>query len=250
MTHNPVAISYLAESGALVAVEAVNSESRRDFQDAIEHYLPPRGMKPAGTRAEPDLRLRVQTDVQSSLLRMESDLTVFAAEHLKTLVGVHSAAVVINGHCVVFCGYSHSGKSAIAREALARGFPVLSDEYVLIDPESGDVQGWPRPLRRREADGSVTRIPFDAASGTYRTSAIFSVSYDANCDGAAQLEQISPGQGATELLSHVVCAQRRPEDSVRAVAAVARGARAFTGIRGDASAFLDYVVELLAVSAP
>lgn len=230
-------LALSAEDGSVVHVVASGGDTHHQLSTLMD-YVPPLGLSAVPEEASADLELVVRVDDPASLIRLESDLTVFTAEHLKNLVGVHSAGIVVEGHCVVFPGYSHSGKSALAREAWRRAWPVLTDEYCLIDPETGLVTGWPRKLRKREVDGSVTRISFDPATGSFPVGVICSVRYVQGTEGA-QLEAISAGQGATELLSHVVCARRRPEDSLRAVAKVANQARAYLGTRGEASDFLD-----------
>lgn len=86
----------------------------------------------------------------------ESAIGLFAAEHLRELVAVHAAVLLMGGGAVLVPGVSHSGKSSLCAAALNAGVVVWSDEFALVHAD-GQVSAWPRPLRLRTAAGVVRR---------------------------------------------------------------------------------------------
>jgi hypothetical protein len=59
---------------------------------------------------------------------------------------LHAGAVVHDGRAVLFPGVSGTGKSTMVAACLRRGFGYLSDELVAVEPATGGVTGWARPL--------------------------------------------------------------------------------------------------------
>ena len=51
---------------------------------------------------------------------------------------LHAAAILIDGQCIIFCGESGSGKTTLALNAKREGFPVLSDDKVIVRCDGGD----------------------------------------------------------------------------------------------------------------
>ncbi len=75
--------------------------------------------------------------------------------HRGSFTVVHAASFLTSSGAVLVSGPPWSGKSSWAFEAQRRGLRVLGDDQVRVDPESGEVTGLPRPLKRRvltEAD--------------------------------------------------------------------------------------------------
>lgn len=95
---------------------------------------------------------------------MEPELGLFAVTRLRRLVAVHAAVIVWNGRALIVPAASGGGKSILSIAAAAAGAGVLSDEYALIDPGTGLVTGWRRPVRRRRDDGSIERLDRTAAA--------------------------------------------------------------------------------------
>ncbi|PZF81017.1 hypothetical protein [Jiangella anatolica] len=59
---------------------------------------------------------------------------------------LHTGAVARDGRAVLFPGESGTGKSTMVAACLRRGFGYLSDELVAVEPDTGHVTGWARPL--------------------------------------------------------------------------------------------------------
>ena len=240
--------------GTLFEIRVSSASSRvRTGHGAVfpQDYWPPLGATAVQeASADPERSFTVDLDSTESLLRFESDFGLYVAEKLEGYVAVHSALLVIGEQVVIVPGVSHAGKSTLTHAALEAGHRVLSDEYTLIQSDTGLVRGWPRPIRRRQPDGSITRIPIPRDDGHYEPTHVVDVRYDATIadgsdTGQLHLEPISAGDVAFSLLGNTVCAQSRPEESLRAVAAVSRKVTGFQGTRGEASVALAELESLL-----
>jgi hypothetical protein len=168
--------------------------------------------------------------------RLESDLGLFAAEHLRWHVAVHAAVIEMDGQLVVLPGPSFTGKSTLCAAALAAGHTVWSDEYALVDPVSGRVTGWPRRIKLRSADGGTERVDIGGASvrEARPVDRLVFVVYDATTDAPLDVQPITPGDAAMRVLQNTVCAQSRPGDALSAATALARTCEAVAGTRGPA----------------
>ncbi|MFA7324073.1 MAG: hypothetical protein WC005_06920, partial [Candidatus Nanopelagicales bacterium] len=211
-----------AQDGARVGIDLVG-----DDDALLESFWPPTGLE-RQARTSQALALRLSADLQSidSLTRLESDLGLFAAEHLVDEVAVHAAIIKADDQVIVLPGESMTGKSTLCAAAHTAGHAVLSDEYVLIDPESGWVRGWPRSLRLR-VDGQWVRRGVARPHEPVAVTLIAAIAYDDHAGpdaGLLDLEPMTPGEVAMLLLANTVCAQARPEDSLRAASALARQA--------------------------
>lgn len=59
---------------------------------------------------------------------------------------LHAAAVERDGHAVILCGESGSGKSTLAALLGEHGWRLMSDEFVLIELETGLIRAFPRAV--------------------------------------------------------------------------------------------------------
>ena len=236
------------EAGSIFTVRAqgLPVDNNADLvMTAFGDYWPPRGAEVVSERGEPIERsFHVDVALPSSLARFESDFGLHVAEKLEGYVAVHAALVRMGDAVLIFPGVSHAGKSTLAHTALTSGYTVLSDEYALISLETGLVSGWPRPIRRREIDGSITRIPIPDDWAEYAPTHVIDVRYVQHPE-ALIVEQMSSGDVAFSLLANSLCAQSRPEDSLRAIASVARAVTGWRGTRADADVALKEIAELI-----
>ena len=175
---------------------------------------------------------------------LERSLAVFAALRLENLVAVHAAVIGWHGQALVVPALSGGGKSTLSRAAHEAGATVLSDEYTLIDPTSGLVSGWNRPVRILTGDGGVDRLDIAVRSEPIPVGCVAFLTYDA--DRANTWAEIDRGAASARLLSHTICAKSRPDDSLDAALRALASARAVAGTRGEAA---DAVAELLALTA-
>lgn len=66
---------------------------------------------------------------------------------LRGLVPIHASAVVIDDQAVLFAGAAGAGKSSIASAFAVLGYPVLSDDVVVIDDMRGGIMAYPSRAR-------------------------------------------------------------------------------------------------------
>lgn len=175
---------------------------------------------------------------------LERSLAVFAAHRLSRLVAVHAAVIDWHGRALVVPALSGGGKSTLSQAAHAAGATVLSDEYTLIDPGTGLVTGWNRPVRILRADGGVDRLDIAVRSEPIPVGCVAFVTY--RPAGASSWNEISRGAAAGRLLAHTICATTRPHDSLNAALAATASGHAVEGTRGDATAAISALFSLTA----
>jgi HprK-related kinase A len=61
-------------------------------------------------------------------------------------VAMHAAVVERNGHALVISGESGAGKSTLCAALVLDGWRLLSDEFALLDPDTGMLSALPRPV--------------------------------------------------------------------------------------------------------
>ena len=164
---------------------------------------------------------------------LERSLAVFAAHRLSRLVAVHAAVIGWHGRALVVPAVSGGGKSTLSLAAHQVGASVMSDEYALIDPETGFVTGWHRPVRILTDDGGVDRHDIAFASDPLPVGCIAFVAHE------GERQCVERGQ-------HTTCAAARPTDSLEAALFAVRSAYAVEGTWADAAVSVE---PLLAVTA-
>lgn len=169
--------------------------------------------------------------------QLEQSLTVFTAHRLERTVAVHAAVFALDGSCVVVPASSDGGKSTLTVAAARAGATVLSDEYTLIDPTTGMVTGWHRPVRIRRGGGSVDRLPLAVRHDPVPVALLAVLDYHPG--GRTTFAPISQAEAVGHILAHTLCARIRPDDAFDAAVAVARVATALAGPRGEADATID-----------
>lgn len=185
--------------------------------------------------------------------RLESDLGLFAAEWLDGLIAVHAAVLVSGDVMILIPGTSMTGKTSMCVAALDAGIEVWSDEYALIDPETGMTSGWPRRLSVREGHGIRRRVANDGGlrgRSSLMPALVAHVFYSAGepeSDGDTEftLTALTAGEITSALLANTVCAQSRPRESFDAATNIARHARGVGGRRGEAD---DTIQRLLKIA--
>ena len=154
--------------------------------------------------------------------RVESELALFTSERLAGPVAVHAAVIVHGSKALVVPGTSGAGKSTLCVAAAAAGADVLSDEYALVDPTTGLVTGWRRPVRVRRPGGGVDRLDIAAESDPVP------VGWSRSSTTSAMTQSRGPRSAArrrARLLANTVCARSRPDEALDAALAVAHPLR-------------------------
>ena len=162
--------------------------------------------------------------------QLDWQLNLFVVLRVNARCILHAGAVSRDGFGVVFPGPSGNGKSVLTMSLLLQGYRYLSDELAVIDPASGELHPFPKPIgikdisvcpdlaHRRELwwgpkpgenidAGSCWYVdPDDIApksvSGPVPVRYIVFPRYDPNARPG--LEELSPGQAMRGLLNNSV----------------------------------------------
>lgn len=226
------------DDGAVFHVDVRNWPEGADVGDpdsVFGDYWPPLGSRMVtDTGVGAERTFTVDLDSPASLAAFESQFGLYVVEKVRGYVAIHAAMVRIGEHVLLIPGSSGQGKSTLARTALGRGHQVLTDEFCLVDPETGLVSGWPRPIRERLVGGGIQRIPIEPSEAARPTYVIQMSFVEDHPVGALSLEPMTGGQVAMSLLANTVCAQSRTEESFQASVVLARQVQGFSGTRGEA----------------
>lgn len=175
--------------------------------------------------------------------QLEQTMTAFAVQRLSRLVAVHAATIAWNGRVLIVPAASGSGKSTLCLAAVDAGADVLSDEYALIDPATGRVMGWRRPVE--VAAGDTPSVRYDVAVDSPPL-ALGLVAFVAFHEGSGnEWVPLARSEVVAELLTHCVTAPLRPVESMDAALTVARSVRAIRGTRGAAAGAIRELLDML-----
>jgi hypothetical protein len=236
--------------GAVFRVSVTNWPEGTPAANAPEvfgSYWPPMGVEVIDKASE-DAEREFFVDLASedSLVRFESDFGLYVSEKLPGFVAVHAALLHVDDAVVIVPGSSGVGKSSLCVAAMDAGWEVWSDEYCLINTTTGEVSGWPRPVRQRLEGGGVRRIEHQGPVGPGVPTHVVTMKYLKKETGPIlTLEPMSPGQVAMDLMANTVCARSRAEETFRATTALAKTVTGLAGHRGEATDALESFRKLL-----
>lgn len=91
------------------------------------------------------------------LLAAEMGMNLQMALGWRRHVLIHASAVERDGRALMMCGESGSGKSTLAAMLAERGWRFLGDEFALLDPLTGALHPFPRPVSLKNAAIDVMR---------------------------------------------------------------------------------------------
>jgi hypothetical protein len=229
-----------ADDGTVIEIESFDPIPG----DHLASIWPPRGLLRTAIRpmTGPDVVVHVNGDLTNPTITLdgtaiphgwdalESALGLFAVERLTGLVAIHAAVWVWDGAAVMIPGPSHAGKSTLAVAAARDGATIASDEFALVDPVTGLIQGWNRRVRIRTPTGAE-RVDLAVDIQPTTVAVVATVVYG---DGATSLRKLSPAETVFALLANTVCAQSRPVESLAAATYLARSVNGYQGTRGEA----------------
>jgi HprK-related kinase A len=72
-------------------------------------------------------------------------------------VAVHAAVLERNGRTMILSGQSGAGKSTLCAALALSGWRLFSDEFALIDPDTGRLTPLPRPISLKNASIDIIR---------------------------------------------------------------------------------------------
>lgn len=92
------------------------------------------------------------------LLAAEMGMNLQMALAQRRYLLLHASAVERDGKAVLMTGISGAGKSTLAALLMARGWRLMGDEFVLIDPRTGAAHAFPRLISlKNQAIGVAQR---------------------------------------------------------------------------------------------
>lgn len=87
---------------------------------------------------------------------LEAGLNWCIGTHANQFVVIHSATLERDGRALLMPAPPGSGKSTLCAALVGRGWRLLSDEFALVDPATGELLPVPRPVALK--DGSIDLI--------------------------------------------------------------------------------------------
>lgn len=176
-------------------------------------------------------------------------LELWIAEWATGRIFVHAGVVAINGRAVLLPGRSMHGKTTLTAALLRAGAAYGSDEYAVLAPD-GMVHPYPRPLQIRTGYGQRTPTPAAglgalAFTGPLPVAAVAQLRYQRGTGWAT--EPITAGTAVLRLLDNTVCARTRSREALDALIAATRSSRAVAGTRGEATAAVPAIRDLVSV---
>jgi HprK-related kinase A len=100
--------------------------------------------------------------LRHGLLAAEMGMNLQMALGQRRFLLLHAAAVEREGRALVITGHSGAGKSTLSALLGERGWRFLGDEFALLDPESGQLHPFPRPVSlKNEAIAQIGEVAPD-----------------------------------------------------------------------------------------
>ncbi len=116
---------------------------------ATLHYQVAAAPGPAGLLAvvmRDGQRIDGPSPISDALVRLVADANVMAVASRPDKLVLHAGAVSLGGCGLLLPGPSGAGKSTLTAALVSGGFAYLSDEAAAIDPDSLEIEPYPKPL--------------------------------------------------------------------------------------------------------
>ena len=105
-----------------------------------------RWMRPQANLIVNGIRPFLPLPAELSGALFEWSLNWCVGDHAHRWVAIHAAVVERDGRAVILSGVSGAGKSTLCAALVVAGWRLLSDEFALVDPQSGLLWPLPRPV--------------------------------------------------------------------------------------------------------
>ncbi|MFL0414382.1 HprK-related kinase A [uncultured Sphingomonas sp.] len=140
-------------------------EGVSDFTVRLEPVRPwRRWVRPAvsiaGDYAIPDA---APLPLAQGLLAAEMAMNLQMALGQRRFLLLHAAAAERDGRAIIMTGESGAGKSTLVALLQRRGWRLMADEFVLVDPSTGLVVPFPRPISMKNAAIAVAAAALPGA---------------------------------------------------------------------------------------
>ena len=125
-----------------LAGESPDHSVRLEAPSLLRRYVRP-SVAICGDYIIPDA---VPLPLSMGLLAAEMGMNLQIALAERHYLLLHAATVEKDGKALILTGESGSGKSTMSAVLMSQGWRLLGDEFALLDPESGRVHPFPRPI--------------------------------------------------------------------------------------------------------
>ena len=182
----------------------------------------------------------------------EADLHQYVAAMSPSLLFVHAGVVGWRGCAIVIPGRSFTGKTTLVTELVKAGATYYSDEFAVLD-ERGRVHAFARPLGIRDANCRRSRVPVGDLGGragrhSLPIGMVVFAPYHAGV--AWKAHRLSEGLGVLGLLAETVSVRRQPQRALEILRAAVADAQVFKGVRGEAAAVAQTILQTVADQPP
>lgn len=124
----------------------------------VDHTVHLRAERPWRRRVRPSIRIAGDETLANAqplalahgLLAVEMGMNLQVALGDRRHLLLHASWVERDGRAVIMTGHSGSGKSTLAALLAERGWRFGADEFALLNPASGDLLPFPRPISLKE----------------------------------------------------------------------------------------------------
>jgi PqqD family protein of HPr-rel-A system len=183
------------------------------------------------------------------------DLNARAIVETKDMLLLHAGAVERDGHVIVIAGVSGDGKSTLTAALAASGFRYLTDELVAVEPTTGIVGPFAKPLDLDGASRDLLGIdpcpsgeqPLDLVSatrlGTISTGGRIVVLVVLDPGAADPIEMMDPVECLTALLPNVFHESFARESVFQELADLCRSTPSFRLARVTVERSVELLVE-------
>jgi len=99
--------------------------------------------------------------LEQALATLEWGVNLVIAARINHFLLFHSAAVERNGHVLLLPAWPGSGKTTLSAMLMYHGYRLFSDEFGLMEPQSGEFYPLPRlmPLKNQSIEVVRNRLP-------------------------------------------------------------------------------------------
>ena len=101
--------------------------------------------------------------LRQGLLAAEMAMNLQMALGQRKFLLLHAAAAERDGRAIIMTGESGAGKSTLVALLQRRGWRLMADEFVLVDPSTGLVVPFPRPISMKNAAIAVAAAALPGA---------------------------------------------------------------------------------------
>lgn len=187
-----------------------------------------------------DRLLAQHRELPRFLAAVGSQLQRYFAEFSSDPIFVHAGVVVWKDRAMLFPGASYSGKSTLVHELVGAGASYFSDEYALLDAQTGRVRAFPRELALRGPERLVN-LPSNSPPEGVPLGSVWELRYTPGA--TLQVAETTLGQGILSLIGNTVRARDLGPILLPAFERGIREARCFKGIRGEVQDCLQQILE-------